>query len=220
VLVLVAPTEREMRIEVGYGLEGILPDGLAGQIIREQFLPRFRDNDYNGGIRDGVARVVEVVEKQQVLTAEELAKFNESADDFPVWIIVPFMGLFVAIGFTMVGVGLRTKTGFPLLFGGFFGGMPLMMALIFATAVASVTLVPLALGMAFLGFRLGARESWKNAFRENDKDDNDSSSGYSGGWKMGGGSGSGSSSSGSSSGGSSSSFGGGSSGGGGASGKW
>ena len=32
VLVLVAPTEREMRIEVGYGLEGVLPDGLAGQI--------------------------------------------------------------------------------------------------------------------------------------------------------------------------------------------
>ena len=79
VLVLVAPNEREMRIEVGYGLEGILPDGLAGQIIREQFIPRFRDNDYNGGIRDGVARVVEIVEKQQVLTAEELAKFNETA---------------------------------------------------------------------------------------------------------------------------------------------
>ncbi len=78
VLVLVAPNEREMRIEVGYGLEGILPDGLAGQIIRDQFIPRFRDNDYNGGIRDGVARVVDIVEKQQVLTAEELAKFNES----------------------------------------------------------------------------------------------------------------------------------------------
>ena len=53
VLVLVAPNEREMRIEVGYGLEGILPDGLAGQIIRDEFIPRFRDNDYNGGIRDG-----------------------------------------------------------------------------------------------------------------------------------------------------------------------
>ena len=130
VLVLVAPNEREMRIEVGYGLEGILPDGLAGQIIRDQFIPRFRDNDYNGGIRDGVARVVDIVEKQQVLTAEELAKFNETgANEAPAWIIIPFMGLFVAIGFTMVGVGLRTKTGFPLLFGAFFGGMPLLMAL-------------------------------------------------------------------------------------------
>src|SRR5688572_7210964 len=154
VLVLVAPSEREMRIEVGYGLEGILPDGLAGQIIREQFIPRFRDNDYNGGIRDGVARVVEVVEKQQVLTAEELAKFNDQsgAEDIPVWIIVPFMGLFVSIGFTMIGLGLRTKTGFPLLFGSLFGGMPLLIALGLVTRVASVTLLPLAIGMAIFGF--------------------------------------------------------------------
>jgi uncharacterized protein len=220
VLVLVAPSEREMRIEVGYGLEGILPDGLAGQIIREQFIPRFRDNDYNGGIRDGVARVVDIVEKQQVLTAEELAAFNDQsgADDIPVWIIIPFMGLFVTIGFTMVGLGLRTKTGFPLLFGSFFGGMPLLMALAFVTLAASVTLVPLAIGMTIFGFRMGARPSWKDAFRN--KGGKGGGSGSSGGWVMGGGSSSGSSSSGSSSGGSSSSFGGGSSGGGGASGKW
>ena len=218
VLVLVAPSEREMRIEVGYGLEGILPDGLAGQIIREQFIPRFRDNDYNGGIRDGVARVVDVVEKQQVLTAEELAKFNDQsgAEDIPVWLIIPFMGLFVAIGFTMMGLGLRTKTGFPLLFGSLFGGMPLLISLGLVTRAASVTLLPLAIGMAFFGFRMGARQSWKDAFR--DKDGKGGSSGSSGGWVMGGGSSSGSSSS--SSGGSSSSFGGGSSGGGGASGKW
>ena len=220
VLVLVAPSEREMRIEVGYGLEGILPDGLAGQIIREQFIPRFRDNDYNGGIRDGVARVVDIVEKQQVLTAEELAKFNDQsgAEDIPAWLIVPFMGLFVAIGFTMIGLGLRTKTGFPLLFGSLFGGMPLLIALGLATRVASLTLLPLAIGMAIFGFRMGARPSFRDAFR--DKGGKGGSSGSSGGWVMGGGSSSGSSSSGSSSGGSSSSFGGGSSGGGGASGKW
>ena len=216
VLVLVAPNEREMRIEVGYGLEGILPDGLAGQIVRDQFIPRFRDNDYNAGIRDGVARVVEVVEKQQVLTAEELAKFNESgANDAPAWVIIPFMGLFVAIGFTMVGIGLRTKTGFPLLFGSLFGGMPLLMALGILTTVASVTLLPLALGMSVLGFRLGARDSFRDAFRNKG---GKGGKGSGGGWVMGGGSSSGSSSS--SSGGSSSSFGGGSSGGGGASGRW
>jgi uncharacterized protein len=215
VLVLVAPNEREMRIEVGYGLEGILPDGLAGEIIRDQFIPRFREDDYNGGIRDGVARVVDVVEKQQVLTAEELARFNDQsgADDVPAWIIIPFLGVFVTIGFTMVGIGLRTKTGFPLLFGSFFGGMPLTMALLLVTTVASVTLLPLAIGMAMLGFRLGGRPSWKDSFRNT----GGTGSGSSGGWTMGGGSRPGSSSS---SGGSSSSFGGGSSGGGGASGRW
>jgi uncharacterized protein len=213
VLVLVAPNEREMKIEVGYGLEGVLPDGLAGEIIREHFIPRFREDDYNGGIRDGVARVIDVVEKQQVLSADELAKFNGAAsEDAPIWIVIPFMGLFVAIGFLMVGVGLRTRTGFPLVFGSFFGGMPLLLALALLTSMAAVTLLPLAAGMAYLGFMLGKRRSWKDAFR------NGSGRGSSGGWTMGGGSSSGSSSS--SSGGSSSSFGGGSSGGGGASGKW
>jgi uncharacterized membrane protein YgcG len=56
VLVLVAPGARATRIEVGYGLEPVLPDGLAGEIIRTSFLPRFRDNDYSTGIADGVDR--------------------------------------------------------------------------------------------------------------------------------------------------------------------
>ncbi len=219
VLIVVAPNEREMRIEVGYGLEGVLPDGLAGQIIREQFLPRFRDNDYPGGIRDGIRRVVEVVERHQVLTPEELARFNESSSNqAPPWVIIPFLGLFVALGFFMIGAGIRSKTGFPLLFGGAFGGMPLLLSLGFAFTVALYTLFPLAVAMAAWGYHMGARASVRDAFRTRRK----GKGGDDGGWMMGGGSsGSGSSSgSSSSSSGSSSSFGGGSSGGGGASGKW
>ena len=209
VLVLVAPNDREMRIEVGYGLEGVLPDGLAGQIIREQFTPRFRDNDYAGGIRDGIRRVVEVVERHQVLTPEELARFNESSsNDAPPAVILPFLGLFVAVGFFMVGAGLRTKTAFPLLFGGAFGGMPLLMSLLITFPLALFTLFPFALAMAVWGYRMGARASVRDAFK---------TKGTGGGWTMGGGSsGSGSGSSSGSSGG----FGGGSSGGGGASGRW
>ena len=68
-----------------------------------------------------------------MLTPEELAKFNEgnSGDDVPLLIAIPFFGLFVTIGFGMLGVGLRSKTGFPLLFGSLFGGMPLLMSLAF-----------------------------------------------------------------------------------------
>ena len=218
VLVLVAPNEREMRIEVGYGLEGVLPDGLAGEVIREQFIPRFRDNDYNGGIRDGVVRVIEIVEKEEVLSAEEIARLNDAGlpDDEPWWILIPFMGLFVAIGFTMVGIGARTKTVFPLLFGSLFGGMPMLMALSILPGLGAMTLLPLAAGMTFFGFRLGKRESVRDAFRN--RGGSGGGRGSSGGWTMGGGSSSGSSSSSSS--GSSSSFGGGSSGGGGASGRW
>jgi uncharacterized protein len=218
VLVLVAPNEREMRIEVGYGLEGVLPDGLAGQIIRDEFTPRFRDGDYSGGIRNGVRRVLEVVEKHQVLTPEELAKFNSSnsGNDFPLWIALPFFGLFVTIGFSMLGVGLRSKTGFPVLFGSLFGGMPLFMSLAFAGKMSLYTLFPWALAMFVNGYRLGAKPAWRDAFR----DSGGKGGGSSSGWTMGTSSSSSGSSSSSSSGGSSSSFGGGSSGGGGASGRW
>ena len=214
VLVLIAPNEREMRIEVGYGLEGILPDGLAGEIIRDDFIPRFRDNDYNGGIRNGVLRVADIVEKQQVLTPEELARFNERPDnDFPEWLILPFFGIFVTIGFGMMGIGLRTKTIFPLMFGSLFGGMPMLMSLAFIGTLALFTLLPWAIFVFVMGYRLGARQSWRDAFR----DSGGGKGGGSGtGWTMG----SSSSSSSSSSSGSSSSFGGGSSGGGGASGRW
>ena len=48
-LILVAPAERRMRIEVGYGLEPVLPDGLAGQVTREEFLPAFETLDFTQG---------------------------------------------------------------------------------------------------------------------------------------------------------------------------
>jgi len=53
-LMLVALEEREVRFESGYGLEGVLPDGLQSRIVREQVAPRFREGDYSGGIVAGV----------------------------------------------------------------------------------------------------------------------------------------------------------------------
>ncbi len=217
VLVVIAIDDRDMAIEVGYGLEGVLPDGLAGQIIREDFTPRFKEGDYSGGIRSGVLRLADVVEKQQVLTPEQLAQFNETGgSDPPFWIVIPFFGLFVTIGFGMLGLGLRSKTGFPVLFGSLFGGLPLLMSFAFAGRLSLMTLVPLAVLMTGLGLLLGRRKAWRDAFR--DTGAGGSGGGSSSGWKMGGGSSSSGSSSGSSS--SSGSFGGGSSGGGGASGRW
>jgi uncharacterized protein len=218
VLVLVAIEDRIMKIEVGYGLEGVLPDGLAGQVIRDDFTPRFKANDYSGGIRNGVTHLVEIVEKHEVLTPEELAKFNQPSDEMPIFIIIPFFGLFVTIGFAMLGIGLRSKTGFPVLFGSFFGGMPLMMSLAFIGRLSLYTLVPWAVAMFLLGLRLGGKKSWRDAFRNSGG--KGGSGGSSSGWTMGSSSGSSGSSGSSSSSGSSGSFGGGSSGGGGASGRW
>jgi len=73
VLVLVAVQDRTMRIEVGYGLEGVLSDGLAGALMRETFLPRFRDDDNRAGILDGMTRVIDIVRRAEPLTPAQLA---------------------------------------------------------------------------------------------------------------------------------------------------
>lgn len=224
VLIVVAPNEREIGIEVGYGLEGVLPDGLAGQIIRENFIPRFRDNDYNGGIRDGTARIADVVEKQQVLSAEEIARLNGGgsggSDVVLQWILIPFLGLFVTVGAGLLGGGLRAKETFLRLFGAIFGGIPLLIALVVFPRLTALTLVPWAIVIFVVGYWLGGRD-WSSKTQSDTDEPGDKSRRTTSSSRSSSSSSSSSSSFGSSkSSGSSSSFGGGRSGGGGASGKW
>jgi uncharacterized protein len=61
VLLLVALTERRMRIEVGYGLEPLLTDSLCGKIRDQAIIPRFKSNDYAGGIIAGTQRIAAVL---------------------------------------------------------------------------------------------------------------------------------------------------------------
>jgi uncharacterized protein len=61
VLFLVAKDDRRLRLEVGYGLEGVLPDAIANRIIQDTVLPYLRSGDYYGGISAGVERVIGVV---------------------------------------------------------------------------------------------------------------------------------------------------------------
>ncbi len=69
VLLIVAPNERKVRIEVGYGLEGVLPDALAGLIIQRRILPFFKKGDLPGGIRAGVEDIKDALlgQKEEVL---------------------------------------------------------------------------------------------------------------------------------------------------------
>lgn len=60
VLLIVAPNERKVRIEVGYGLEGTLTDAITSVIVQNKILPRFRVNDYQGGIRAGADAIIDV----------------------------------------------------------------------------------------------------------------------------------------------------------------
>lgn len=58
VILLVAPNEKKVRIETGYGAEGFLPDILAGRIIRNDIIPRFKAGDMAGGIMAGAGAIL------------------------------------------------------------------------------------------------------------------------------------------------------------------
>ena len=76
-ILIIAPNERKMRIEVGYGLEPVLTDGLSSSIIRNDITPRFKDGDFVGGINAGVDRIVTQLE----LPADEAAKIANAAQE-------------------------------------------------------------------------------------------------------------------------------------------
>src|SRR5258705_8435560 len=103
--------------------------------------------------------------------------------------MVPFFGLFVGMGAFALGLGLRTKTFFPLLWGGLFGGIPFSMALIpFFNAPVSI-LGPFGVAMFGWGFAKGHSLDWAKSMR------GAKGSSGSSGWVMGGSSGSGGSAS-------------------------
>jgi len=85
VLLLVAPTEHKVRIEVGYGLEGTLTDALSSVIISSAIIPRFKANDFSGGIERGVDGIISVLSgdsaewqpKVNVRTEDPSADFNK-----------------------------------------------------------------------------------------------------------------------------------------------
>lgn len=116
VLVIVVPAERKMRIEVGYGLEGALTDAASSRIIREVMAPKFRSNDYDGGIADGVAAIVATLEGKgdwgsgggATSSSTKASGFKMIADeDLPPWPMRILLGAFIfgIIGlFTVIGV--------------------------------------------------------------------------------------------------------------------
>lgn len=62
VLLFIAKNDRQVRIEVGYGLEGAIPDAASARIIREYLAPKFRNNDYYGGINDAVGALTQLID--------------------------------------------------------------------------------------------------------------------------------------------------------------
>ncbi len=118
IILIVAPKERKVRIEVGYGLEPIMTDGLSSQIINDTILPKFRASDMPGGIVAGAQAIAEQM-KLPPEAAEQRAQQTQTkattrqrghGGGFPFGLI--FWGiLFLFVVLPMLGLGRRRRRG-------------------------------------------------------------------------------------------------------------
>jgi len=127
-LLIVAKNDRKLRIEVGYGLEGVLTDATSRRIISDTMAPFLRNNQFAQGINAGVDQIIDVVDKGEPLAAKPVAKQQARGGGFPiemlliiVFVIVPILGGILrrifgravgsAVGAGIVGAGAWVVAG-------------------------------------------------------------------------------------------------------------
>ena len=96
-ILVVAKADRTLRIEVGYGLEGAIPDSAAKRVIEELIVPRFRNGDYYGGIRDGVDQLIRRAEGEKLPPPAPASGGARSGAD-PFQYLVPAIIFIVVVG--------------------------------------------------------------------------------------------------------------------------
>jgi uncharacterized protein len=111
ILLIVAPTEHKVRIEVGYGLEPIVTDALSEVIIQTQVLPKFRSGDFNGGVEAGADALIQQLsldtseaEKRAAAAEQQQGQDDNSGGGIGGFIILLF--IFIAIARVFGGWGL------------------------------------------------------------------------------------------------------------------
>jgi uncharacterized protein len=127
-LLLVSVNDRKLRIEVGYGLEGVLPDAIGSQIIRNILTPRFREKDYAGGIESALNAMMQVTRGEPLPEiARRQPKNPQSNRSFQIG-LVGMLALFGVMAFVSSmqrhrsGWSTRGRRYPPVIWGGPFGG--------------------------------------------------------------------------------------------------
>lgn len=128
VLILIAEEEREMRIEVGYGLEGAIPDVMAGRIVREILTPNFKSSDYFEGLDRATSAIIQLASGEFTGQLAENSSEDSGMADFIIFILFV---IFVIYSSSRKGGGKgkgrrrRRRTFGPgglIIFGGGHGG--------------------------------------------------------------------------------------------------
>ena len=113
VLLVVAPNDKQIRIEVGYGLEGILTDALSGNIINYYIIPEFRKGDIQNGIKIGTQKIIALLEGDESAKKE----IEAQADYEPLEAAALMTGIITLIASGFFGI-LATRIGLSLLLSG------------------------------------------------------------------------------------------------------
>jgi uncharacterized protein len=109
VLLIVAPNERKVRIEVGYGLEGTLTDAVSRLIIENAIIPRFRANDVPGGITRGVDDVIQVLTGDAEEWKQRAAKRPDPAPGVSDFLITLLIIVVVIVVLRMMSNSVRRR---------------------------------------------------------------------------------------------------------------
>ena len=188
-LLVIAKNDRRLRIEVGYGLEGVLTDATTKRIIDEDITPKFKTGDFAGGVSAGVKRMVGIVDGEKLPEPEpphwQSPGLLSNIDPFN-----PFVLAFVFI----VGGALRTALGRlvgSVATGGFVGFLAwLLVGNIGVAAVAGVLafLIAAFIDLMPSGGSRGTRGGWSSGGSSDWSSSSSSSSSDSGSFSGGGGS--------------------------------
>ncbi|MBB5209973.1 TPM domain-containing protein [Microbulbifer hydrolyticus] len=119
ILLIVAPNERQVRIEVGYGLEGALTDALSANIIHTKILPQFKSGNFDGGVTAGVESIIAAVKNEYVPEPTESNKDRRLALLVGVFLLFVMLQIFGASVLGAPSGGSNYRRG---RYGGYYGG--------------------------------------------------------------------------------------------------
>ncbi len=152
VILIVVKNDRKLRLEVGYGLEGVIPDAIAKRVISETITPYFKKGDYAGGIEAGVIQLMQLIEGEAL--PAPIANSSSGGQNEP-------MFMFILLGGLISGFLLSAVCGRVL--GGMLAGLAsgALAVLVLGLTVSLALLIGL---MVFfiVGVRQTGRRGWSN----------------------------------------------------------
>ena len=97
IVLVIAKSDQAMRLEVGYGLEGAVPDAVAKRLIEEEFIPRFRGGDFYGGLSAGLDRLMRVIDGEPLPVPKQETRHGSGPQSIETYFVL-FMVIVIAVG--------------------------------------------------------------------------------------------------------------------------